>query len=38
MLTSSATTDHEQAGGTYATVEEARRLKGDAYSGHRYSL
>ncbi|PWO01390.1 MFS general substrate transporter [Tilletiopsis washingtonensis] len=29
---------HEQSGGTYATVEEARRLKGDAYSGHRYSL
>lgn len=28
---------HETPGGTYASVAEARRLKGDNYSGHRYS-
>lgn len=28
---------HAQPGGTYANVQEAKRLKGDAWSGHRYS-
>ncbi|CAO1636828.1 unnamed protein product [Sympodiomycopsis kandeliae] len=29
---------HAAPGGTYASVNEARRMKGDDYSGHRFSI